>query len=162
MQRSQIKNSNMLSARQFAVLFCISVPSLAFADSVVRCSDGVFREASACPRNSAAAAQANPPPRAATCNPAGRGYAECVRTLNDYRAERARQDAADRRQLQADADREREGRFWNRLSGNCDFLQGQTQRDECSRDQRNSRLHERNLRDQAEAERQARMRALQR
>jgi hypothetical protein len=158
MQRSHIKNSNMLSARQVVVLFCICVPSFAFADSIVRCSDGVFREASACPR-SPVAAQANPAPRAATCDPAHRGYAECVRTLNDYRAERARQDAADRRQLQADADREREGRFWNRLSGNCDFLQGQTQRDECSRDQRNSRLHERNLRDQAEA---ARLRALQR
>jgi hypothetical protein len=150
----------MLSARQFVVLFCMSVPSLAFADSIVRCSDGVFREASACPRSSAA--QTNSAPRAATCDPAHRGYAECVRTLNDYRAERARQDAADRRQLQADADREREGRFWSRLSGNCDFLQGQTQRDECSRDQRNSRLHDRNLRDQAEAERQARLRALQR
>jgi hypothetical protein len=152
----------MLAARQLLVLFCISVPSCAFADSIIRCSDGVFREASACPANSAAAVRPTPPPRLATCDPAHRGYAECVRTLNDYRAERARQDAADRRQLQADADREREGRFWNRLSGNCDFLQGQTQRDECSRDQRNSRLHDRNLRDQAEAERQARLRALQR
>ncbi|HEX2829761.1 MAG TPA: hypothetical protein VHP37_25670 [Burkholderiales bacterium] len=85
-----------------------------------------------------------------------------MRTLNAYRAERARQDAADRQQQRVEADRQREGRFWKRLSGNCDFLQGQTERDDCKRDQRNDRIQERNLRDQAEAERQTRMRALQR
>jgi hypothetical protein len=129
----------------------------AVSGPVVRCPDGVFREAP-CP-GEGAQRSVSPPASTLTCDPAHPGYAVCQRTMDAHWAERNRQDRAEQQRQQAKVEAEQSGRAWHRLTRNCDFLNTEMERADCRRNTRNTRIHDRDLRNMQEAERQAQLAA---
>jgi hypothetical protein len=149
---SVLETMKWLSVLCIVIASCTAFPAAA---EVVRCPDGVFREAPC----AAPGAVHVPAPRRPTCDPAHPGYAECRRTLDAYRAERNRQDERSQQQAEAEAQASRSGRAWQRVTGDCEALTTEMERADCRRKTRNDRIFNRDLRDHAEADRQTQLRA---